>query len=317
MQFPIQASVLPFVYFSACFGELQGKQIPGDELGGVRLGRCNGNFGARHRIEYQIRLSGDCRAAHVDDGKRFHSPPFRLAQSGETVRRLPRLTDDHDESLFRQQRIFIAKLRGKLHPNGKFRKPLDRVRRRHACVIGGPARYDIQPLDLPQFGLGQSHSLEGTQGVSDGLGLFVNFLQHKVGIATLLRPFGAPRDFRRRFSDGVPRLIEKLHARPRQPHRLPVVYVIDFACEGEQRRNVRGKVSFPFPHADDERTVLARRVNLVGIPLKQDGDGVRAPCSLGKLSQGDQGRLSKSKAACEEVGDYLRVRLGTKGIAER
>ena len=132
----------------------------------------------------------------------------REAHRGERVGGLAGLGDPDHEVAGPDDGVAVAVLGGDVHLDGHARPLLDRVAADQAGVVGGAAGDDHDALDVREDRLVERALLVevdavpagGAVGdrVGDGVGLFVDLLEHERLVAALLGGLGVPVDGLRR-----------------------------------------------------------------------------------------------------------------------
>ena len=102
----------------------------------------------------------------------------------------------------------------------------------------------------------------------------MDFLQHEMLVACFFSCFCIPFDLRWLFLNLISVQIVKGNGPIYQTCHLQISDVINIAGIFQNRRNIRSHIAVSVLHADDHRTVLARNVNLPGIILKHDRQGI-------------------------------------------
>ena len=144
------------------------------------------------------------------------------------------------------------------------------------------------------------------------MGLFVDLLAHKVGVAALLCRADIPVRMACLTGKRLPVLGEK--PGPFRRHHCDFVFLHQQVIPGigENRRHVRGNKIFPLAKTHYQRAVLAHRVQGTGMVRKEDSQGVRAPQNLQSPAYCRHGVGGFAVFLVQPLGDDLRVGLGGK-----
>ena len=102
----------------------------------------------------------------------------------------------------------------------------------------------------------------------------MNLLQHEMLVACFFSCFCIPFDLRWLFLNLISIQIVKGNCPVCQTCHLQVSDVINIAGIFQNRRNIRSHIAVSVLHADDHRTVLTGNINLPGIILEHDRQGI-------------------------------------------
>ena len=111
-------------------------------------------------------------------------------------------------------------------------------------------------------------------GVFEGFGLLVDFLEHVVLEIALLRVAWVPVDLMNRGVDAGVIGVEDVPVVGTQDAHLPVLQIDDFLGAAHQSARVAGDKVFVGADADDERAAEAGADEQVGLAGAHDGEAV-------------------------------------------
>ena len=146
---------------------MDGKQVMGDQLCGVRLCRCDCDLRACPCIHDAVCLSGNGTADHVYDAKCGDALCFCFTQRSEGICGLSGLTDDHDQVVFAKNGIAIAEFTGQIHFYRDTRQAFHDVFCRHAGVVSASACHDVDTADGSDLLLAHAQLLDDDLAVLD------------------------------------------------------------------------------------------------------------------------------------------------------
>ena len=130
------------------------------------------------------------------------------------------------------------------------------------CDVGD---FAVRPLDEA-----------GPHGIGQGLGLFVDFLEHEVLPAALFGGRKVPVHVIGGLDDLIAVPVKEVHMVGVQDGKLLLVQEVDFPRIGEHGRHVACDEVFARAQAHDEGAFLAGRDDAVGEVLADDAEGVAA-----------------------------------------
>ena len=108
------------------------------------------------------------------------------------------------------------------------------------------------------------------------LGLLHDLLEHEMLVAALFRGGDLPVDVMVLLFDGQFHRVIDLHAVAAQNGDLAVIHVHNVARVLDKRRHVGGDEVLALAEADEQRCVLTRGINVVGIVRAEDAERIRA-----------------------------------------
>ena len=194
------------------------------------------------------------------------------------------------------KRIAIAKLAGVVHFHRKLGQSLDHELARQSGVPTGAASRDVHLVELAEIVVGDVHLVEehlagverdaAQRGVAHGARLLVDFLQHEMLEAALLRHDGVPGDVLHLAGDGLAFEVGELHARGRDDGEVAIAEKEQVAGVVQDGRHIAGDEVFVLAQADDRRRAIASGDNLVGLVGRDDGDREHAGQQLHRLAYG-------------------------------
>ena len=175
-------------------GQVQSQQIQHRQLGGIGLSGGHSNLRPRPGVEHLVRLPGDRRAHHIDDGEDSSPQPLGLPEGGHGIQSLTRLADHNDQGLVIHNGIHVPELRRQGHLHRDPQDPLQVVFPNHAHVVRGSAGHDVELVNTAQVVLCEGKVLQehlsvpdpGEDGPAHGLRLLHDLLEHEVLVAALL-----------------------------------------------------------------------------------------------------------------------------------
>ncbi len=116
----------------------------------------------------------------------------------------------------------------------------------------------------------------GMESVRNSFRLLMDLFDHKMLKTRFFRGFGIPLDLRQLLLDLIAVQIVKSDFPLLEPSDLHVPDVIDIPRVFQDGRDIGGQVGLPVRHAEYQRTLFPRRVDLAGILMEHDRQGVRA-----------------------------------------
>jgi hypothetical protein len=189
-------------------------------------------------------------------------------------------------------------------------------------VVGGAAGDDHDPFQVAQVAVvegdvGEIDSLVARQavgqGLGDGVGLFVDLLQHEGLEAALLGGVGVPAHLFGSALDGDPVGVGDAHLAGLDFDDLAVFDRDRDAGVGEEGRDRRGEEGLALADAGDQRTLLASPDQAPGLVGVHGDEGVVA-AQLG-IGGADRGGEVALVVGGDQVGDDLGVGLGGEALA--
>ncbi len=189
--------------------QTQPEQIHDGDLTDERLRRGDADLEARAGEQDPVGVAGGLRAHHVRDGQHAGAALARQPHRRERVGGLARLGDPEHEVAGADDGVAVAVLGGDVDLDGQPRPLFDRVAADQPGVVGGAAGDDHDPLDALEDRLVEARpsSCEVDpvatgravgDRVGDGVGLFVDLLQHERLVSALLGGLLVPVDGDRR-----------------------------------------------------------------------------------------------------------------------
>ena len=169
----------------------------GDDLGGEGFGGGDGDFGAGVDVGATIDFAGDGGSDDIDDAEGFDTTFFDFAQTSEGVGGFAGLGNNEGDGVFGDVEGAIAVLGGDDDFSGEVGDELfEVVGGEEAGVVGGAAADNDDVVEVLHFFFGEvwTAKVHGAvfevnataEGVSEGLGLFHDFLEEEVGVAMFL-----------------------------------------------------------------------------------------------------------------------------------
>ena len=181
--------------------------------------------------------------------------------------------------------------------------------------LGQVAELGLADLHLVEEDLAGIERNPPQGGVADGARLLVDFLEHEMLEAALLRHDGVPGDVLHLARDGLAVEVGELHARGRDHGQVAVGQEEQVARVIEDRRHVGGDEVLVLAQADDRRRAIARGHDLVGLIHGNHRQREDARQLLHRPADGFFQRYRPAVAGGEvmlldQVGDDLGVGLG-------
>ena len=207
--------------------------------GYIGLGGSHSNLGAGVDEQVVVGLAGDRRALDVDHAQAGRAAPLGLAQRLEGVDRLTRLTDDDGQRPLVYHRVAVAVLAGHVHLHRQPRQLFDQVLAHPAGIEGGAAGDDVDAVEAarvevePQLDVRLLFVQAAAQGVFEHPGLFVDLLEHVVGVAALFGRLHVPVDLAHLAFDRVALEVHHSNVVFAYYGHVPVVQEDDPAGVGE------------------------------------------------------------------------------------
>ena len=154
-----------------------------------------------------------------------------------------------------------------------------------------------------------------THRIAHSFGLLVDLLEHEMLIAALLRRFRIPRHFKDFLLHRFARAIRDLDAVLADNRKLTVTENIGAARARNDGGNIRGDEVFPLTETDDERIVLFRANEHIGMRLAHERERIRALDAAQYLThcRNEITRIHLFK----QVDNDLRIRLGLELVSLR
>ncbi len=194
----------------------------------------------------------------------------------------------------------------------------------HPHMPGGPARgkphevYICEHL-VCQAALGQvnlSAGNEAAKGIADSFGLFVDLLDHEVLITVLLGGLRVPGDLCWLESDLVAVQVKEVKLAGKQLCNLEIADIVDAPGVVEYRRDIGGKAGKIGAGSEDQRRVLAGRVDLPRIVTEHQRQGITAPDTDKRAVDGVHGtKLVLVVIIVHQLDDDLGICLAVELIA--
>ena len=305
--------------------ELDGQQVVGDELGGIRLGGRDGDLRAGERVEHIVRFAGDGAADDIDDGQGLHVVRLAFAQGFEAVGRLTGLADDDREGIRGDRASAVPELGSDFHADRDAGQVLEHILGDHADVVGGAAADDedvVDRLDVlrGQAGRGEIDLVlvvrDGVDGILHCLRLFVDLLHHEVLKAAAFGCLSIPGDLGQRLDERLAVDVVELDAALLQAGHLHIIDVINFSGMVQDGRDVGGDERFlPF-FADDHRAAVAGAEDLAGVVREHEAQRVGAAHTQDGAGDGAQRALAiLFIIVVDQFDDTLGVGLGVELVS--
>jgi len=145
-------------------------------------------------------------------------------------------------------------------------------------------------------------------GGGQGLGLFHDLFDHKMGVTALFRAGHVPIHGNFLFLHRMAGLIENLRLIRRQPHHLMIRQLQNPAGVSQQSGNIRSDEIALLRQPDDQRAGVAHRDHLIRMFAAKHAQGVRA-LQLGD-GRPDGGEKIPGIMLLNQMSHHLRVRFG-------
>ena len=190
--------------------------------------------------------------------------------------------------------------------------------------IGRRAAGDhIDAAQAAQIALIELHIVQHDAAVADpwidriaqGLGLVVNFLEHEVRIAALLRSGHLPLDVLGRLAHGRAVCVIELRGVLREHDHIAVVEIHDAARIRQDGRDIRGNEVLSLAEAEDQRTVLLDGDHGIRPVGAEDAERIAALDPAERQADGLHQIVFLFIIVFQQIGNDLRVRLGAERLA--
>ena len=304
----------------------QGKQQQVNEHGRKGLGGRHAHLRTRFQHEGQVRFAHHGAGRHVTEGEEGQIAPLpRQAKGGQRVRRFPRLGQGHKKRLRRDGHRAIAKFTGNLHGTGKARERLNPVAGHGGRVEARAAGHQGDGLGFIEDRL-RAHPEGPFQDLILGnpslqrrhghLRLLVDFLQHVVGVAALVRVFLGHLDAHRRPHLGFIVDAEDLKALPAHHHQVPFFHEDEAVRDRAQGQGVGREVHLPNAHPHHQGTALARGDQLVRVVRVKHDEPIGPFQPLYRLAYGFPEIAAIGIDVVNQVDHRFRVRFRFKDVAQ-
>ena len=271
---------------------MDGDQIQRRELGGIRLGRRDGDFRPRPSVDHAVRLTRNGGTDDVDHRQRPHAALLAQAQRGQTVGRFAALADDDHQPAFLQNRVAVAEFARQIDLAGDTRRLFKDIARRHADVIRRTAADEIHAGDggeilVRQPGFAQVDipfaalvflDARGER-VAHGARLLVDLLHHKMLVAVLFGGGGVPLDLHKRLFDFLAVDVIDVQLVAGEAGDFLIVDVDDAARVIQHGGHVGGDhvpLILAVTAPKDQRAVLAGGVNHAGLVAEENPQRIAA-----------------------------------------
>ena len=153
---------------------------------------------------------------------------------------------------------------------------------------------------------------KAAHGVSNRLGLLVDFFKHEVLIAALLCRFSIPTDIENLLINRLTFAIGDCYGIFLDDCNFTIIEDIGWARPVDDRRNIWGNEVFALTKTDNKRIILLGANQFFRVILRHEDERVRAFNSLQYLTNSD------SKVAVvqffQQVSDYLCIGFWSEGM---
>ncbi len=190
-------------HYAAHLRQIHREDIERGQLSGESLRRGDANLRPGVRINRARRFARDHRSHDVADGQRLRSSRLGLALGRDGVSGLARLRNHQRDRVLIDDGIAVAPLAGIVHFHRHARQRLDHELAGLPGMPTGSAGDDVDLCRGAELGLADLHLVEKNvagllrdapqRGVANGARLLVNFLEHEMLEAALLRQDRDPR----------------------------------------------------------------------------------------------------------------------------
>ena len=301
--------------------ELERDQRQERDLSGERLRRRDADLEAGARIEDSVDLTCDLRAELVGDRERSRALLAREPHCSDRVGRLAGLRDPDHERVLRQHGVAVTPLARDVRLDGNARPLLDDVAPDDAGVVRGAACDDHDPAQVLDLQLVEpdpfQDELPASRAVADRLAhrfrLLVDLLEHERLVAALDGALVVPVDRLDLLVLDLAFIREEARAFGRDRDDLAVLDQLHPARLLEERGNRGCQEHLAFPDADDERALMARADEEIGMVVMDNDEG-EVPFEL--AIDGAHGLQEIAfVVVLDQVHDHLRIRLGAEAMA--
>ena len=155
----------------------------------------------------------------------------------------------------------------------------------------------------------------GIDRIAQGLRLVVNFLEHEVRIAALLRSGHLPLDVLRGLAHGRTVCVIELRGVLREHDHIAVVEIHDAARIRQDGRDIRGDEVLALAEAEDQWTVLLDGDHGIRPVGAEDAERIAALDPAERQADGLHQIVFLFIIVFQQIGDDLRVRLGAERLA--
>ena len=292
------------------------------ELRRICFRRCDRDLGTRPCIDNLIRFARNRRSNYICDGKSLCPAPLRLLERGERITRLPRLRNHNQERVLIDNRVAITELRGDIHLDEDACKLFDVVFTHKTRMVRSTTRNDvdlverIQIVRIPcEFVKGDGFFIRRdalAHRIAHRLRLLVNLLEHEVLIAALFRCLGVPCHFEHLLRHRCAKMVCHLDRILADNGYFPIRQNIGAARFGYNGRNIRSDEVLALTESDDERVVLLRADEQIGMSAAHKYKRIRAFDALEHRTHcsDEVPRID----LLEEMHDDLCIRLGLEDV---
>ena len=301
---------------------MEGEEEEGGELGGEGLGGGDADLGAGVGGDGALGFAGDGGADDVADGEGFGALADELVLGGDGVGGFAGLGDEEADGAGVGDGVAVAVLGGVVDVDGEAGEALDHELAGEAGVPGGSAGGDGDLVALRRSCVGDVHvgeeDLAGVErdaaedGVADGAGLLVDFLEHEVLVAGLFGLDGVPGDALDFEGERGAVEVGEGDAGGGEDGDFAVGEEVDVAGVVEDAGDVGGEEVFAFADAEDGGRADAGGDELVGLVGGEDADGEGSGEALDGAAdgffEGDGGRAG--------VGGSVRTAVGFVGFGD-
>ena len=257
-----------------------------DELRRIRLRRGDGDLRAGPGIKHLCGFTRDGGADDVRHGKALRAETFRLLQCRERVARLARLADDDHQGILINNRRTVAELGRNIDLDGNARKLFNVILADQPRVIRRAAGDDVnlvercEKLLVPtQFLHDEGFAVLGNarrHRIAHGFRLLVDLLEHEMLVAAFFRCLSIPVDLEDLFRHRLAPTVRDVYTIGLHDSHLAVVYNIRAPRARNDCRDIRGNEILPLAETDDERVVLLRADEAVGMRARHEYERVGA-----------------------------------------
>ena len=268
---------------SADLAEFEGEEEERGELGGEGLGGGDSDFGAGVGGDGALGFAGDGRSDDVADGEGFGAGGDEFALGGEGVGGFSGLGDEEADGFGVDERVAVAVFGGVVDFGAEAGESLDHELAGEAGVPRSSAGGDGDLGAGAEVGLGDFHVGEedvsgvggdaAEDGVADGAGLLVDFLEHEVLVAGLFGLHGVPGDALDFEGERGAVEVGEGDAGGGEDGEFAVGEEVDVASVVEDAGDVGGEEEFSVAEAEDGGWAEAGGDELVGFVGGEDSDG--------------------------------------------
>ena len=235
-------------------------------------------------VDHMVCLPGNGRADHIDDAQSVGTLLLGEAQGSQGISGFARLGNDDHQVAGAYDGVIVAIFRCHIHAHRNPCKPFDEVFAHgagvHGCTTGNnldmaavlkEVLRDFVPLEV-----GQTVLYMGNNGFAEGLGLFIDLLEHEVVKAALLCLFHIPVGMAQLPGNRGEAVVIDMDRLRGDLHNVAVLQDIVVLGVLEGGRNIRENEVLTLAHSGNQRAVLPGAIDTVRMVVKENSKGIGA-----------------------------------------